>query len=509
MSAIVPRLEMRQGQSLVMTQQLQQSIKLLQLSSIELAEYINEELEKNPLLSAEESDGSGERQEENNEDLKGEEIASDSGTLGEMQEESGAPEAADSAPQEWQEADADSYDGSAGQENYEPRMRSTGSGDDDSLSLESLAANEVSLRESLLNQLNMEVSDPVKLVIGQHLIDLVDESGYIKEDTSPIVQLLGCDAEMIEETFALLHTFDPPGVCARNLAECLAIQLRDRDRFDPAMEILLQHLDLMAKGDMEALRKLCSVDAEDLRDMCAEIRALNPRPGSGFQHEAVQAIQPDVFLRRAKIKETGSNGWQVELNSNILPRVLVNRRYLAQISNVAKDKQEKKYLSDQLATANWLIKALDQRAQTIIKVSAEIVAQQDAFFRHGIRYLRPLTLREVAAAVELHESTVSRVTTAKYISTPRGTYELKYFFNASIQNADGGEGYSNKTVQYLIKELIDKELPEAILSDDTIAEQLKERGVEVARRTVAKYRELMHLPSSSVRRREKKARANN
>jgi RNA polymerase sigma-54 factor len=303
---------------------------------------------------------------------------------------------------------------------------------------------------------------------------------------------------MIEETFALLHTFDPPGVCARSLSECLSIQLRDRNRLDPAMEKLLQHLDLVAKGDIAGLSKFCGVDEEDIRDMCTEIRALNPRPGSGFQHETVQAIVPDVFLKRAK-----GGGWQVELNASVLPRVLVNRRYMAQISSKTRDKQEKKYLSDQLASANWLIKALDQRAQTIIKVSTEIVAQQDAFFRQGIRYLRPLTLREVAAAVELHESTVSRVTTAKYMATPRGTYELKYFFNASIQNADGGEGYSNKTVQYLIKEMVDKEKPGEILSDDTIAEELKARGIDVARRTVAKYRDLMHIPSSSVRRREK------
>ncbi len=498
---------MRQSQSLVMTQQLQQSIKLLQLSSIELAEYINQELEKNPLLSAEEQDGLAERQEEG-EGQAGEETAAEGDAPGsDAQEEAGIPEAADAAAdtQEWAETESDegSYEGHSADSSYEPRIRTrSGDTDEEGGGFESFAASEVTLREALLNQLNVEVLDPVKRIIGQHLIDLVDESGYIKEDTGAIAALLDCDAEMIDATFAVLHTFDPPGVCARSLSECLAIQLRDRDRLDPAMEILLKHLDLIAKGDMEALRKLCDVDAEDIKDMCAEIRALNPRPGSGFQHEAVQAIVPDVFLRRTK-----GGGWQVELNSSVLPRVLVNRRYLSQISSKTRDKQEKKYLSDQLASANWLIKALDQRAQTIIKVSTEIVVQQDAFFRQGIRYLRPLTLREVAAAVDLHESTVSRVTTAKYIATPRGTYELKYFFNASITNAEGGEGYSNKTVQYLIKELIDQESPSAILSDDTIADQLKTRGIDVARRTVAKYRELMHLPSSSVRRREKVGKA--
>jgi RNA polymerase sigma-54 factor len=259
------------------------------------------------------------------------------------------------------------------------------------------------------------------------------------------------------------------------------------------MKSLLEHLDLVARNDVKGLSKLCGVGEEDVKEMCAEIRVLNPRPASQFQHETVQAVIPDVFLRRV------GKVWQVELNSATLPRVLVNRRYYAKVYGKTNDKKEKKYLSEQHASANWLVKSLDSRAQTILKVATEIVKQQDAFFLHGIRYLRPLTLKEVADAVELHESTVSRVTSNKYISTLRGTYEFKYFFNASVGNADGGEGYSNKTVQYLIKELIDQEKPGAILSDDAIAEKLNERGIELARRTVAKYRELMKIPSSAVR----------
>jgi len=476
---------------MVMTQQLQQSIKLLQLSSLELAQYIEQELEKNPLLSVEEREA-----EEQAESDDGEESAQ-----AENEEGSGEPAAADTetkAPEEWadNESEENSYESGGSEGTYEPRIRTRNSGDEDGDGFESYAAVQVSLRDYLIDQLNLEAVGPIQRIIGQHLIDLVDESGYIKDDTSSIAKLLDCDEEQIENTFAMLHSFDPPGVCARNLKECLSIQLRDKDRLDPAMASLLGHLDLMAKNDMASLRKLCGVDAEDLADMCTEIRALNPRPGSGFQHEAVQAIEPDVFLKRTK-----GGGWQVELNSGTLPRVLVNRRYYSQLSVKTRDKQEKKYLSEQLAVANWLVKALDQRAQTILKVSTEIVAQQDAFFRQGIKYLRPLTLKEVAAAVDLHESTVSRVTTNKYMATPRGTYELKYFFNAGIQNATGGEGYSNKTVQYLIKELIDQETE--ILSDDTIAEQLNGRGIDIARRTVAKYRELLRIPSSSVRRREK------
>jgi RNA polymerase sigma-54 factor len=481
-----------------MTQQLQQSIKLLQLSSQELAEFIEQELEKNPLLTMEEQEEKpveGEAQE--GESQEGVE-ASDA-----HEETASEPSATDSdydKTDAWSDSENEesSYASGSSESTYEPVRTRSNTNDDDDTGFESYGATQVSLRDMLLDQLNVEVSDPVKRIIGQHLIDLVDESGYIKEDTAGIAKLLDCPQELIESTFQTLHTFDPPGVCARSVAECLAIQLRDKDRLDPAMQALLNNLDLVAKSDIDGLRKACGVDVEDIKDMCAEIRALNPRPGSGFQHETVQAIQPDVYLKRTK-----GGGWQVELNTGTLPRVLVNRRYYSQLSAKTRDKQERKYLSDQLAVASWLVKALDQRAQTILKVSTEIVAQQDAFFRQGIKYLRPLTLKEVAAAVELHESTVSRVTTNKYMASPRGTYELKYFFNASIQNASGGEDYSNKTVQFLIKELIDQEKPEAILSDDAIAGILKERGIDIARRTVAKYRELMQLSPSSVRRREK------
>jgi RNA polymerase sigma-54 factor len=495
---------MRQGQSLVMTQQLQQSIKLLQLSSQELAEFVEQELEKNPLLAAEENEAPAEKS--NEDPVFEDETPAVAGAGEEVAAEEPAPTDADAAAKsedDWANGSEEGgYEDSYGESAFDSRTRGAAASAEEGEGFESFTAQKVSLREHLLDQLRVTADDPVIRILGQHLIDLVDESGYIKEDTGGIAELLGCDAEHMEAAFTLLHSFDPIGVCARSLAECLAIQLRDKDRLDPAMQVLLQHLDLVARNDMDALRKLCGVDVDDVRDMCAEIRALNPRPGSGFEHEAVQAIEPDVFLRRRP-----DSGWQVELNSHVLPRVLVNRRYYAQLSQMTRDKPEKKYLSDHLLAANWLVKALDQRAHTILKVSTEIVTQQDGFFRHGIKYLRPLTLKEVAAAVGLHESTVSRVTTNKYMATPRGTYELKYFFNASIQNSSGGEGYSNKTVQYIIKELIDAEAPNAILSDDAIAEELKSRGIDIARRTVAKYREGMQISSSSVRRREKSLKA--
>lgn len=490
MSAIAPRLELRQGQSLVMTQQLQQSIKLLQLSSQELAEYVDQELEKNPLLMAEEEAPA------EPETGEGAETAEEQG--GEFTEEGDAPVAVDDARQNEQDWQGDEGEAGGAEFTYEA-YGSSGRAVEDGEQSRDFAASEVTLRDHLNNQLQMAVTEPAIRIIGQHLIDLVDESGYIKDDLSTLAEQLGGDDALIEAAFAVLHTFDPPGVCARTLKECLAIQLQDKNRLDPAMQAMLEHLDLVADHRVSELSHLCGVDAEDINDMCAELRALNPRPGILFQHMELQAVVPDVILRRVR-----GDRWQVELNAATLPRVLVNRPYYAQLSAKTLDKQERKYVTDQLAVANWLIKALDQRAQTILKVSTEIVAQQDAFFRHGIKYLRPLTLREVAAATGLHESTVSRVTNSKFMATPRGTFELKYFFNASVQSASGGEGYSNKAVQYLIKELVEGEVAESPLSDDAIAEKLKEKGVEVARRTVAKYREIMGIPSSSERRKRNK-----
>ena len=306
----------------------------------------------------------------------------------------------------------------------------------------------------------------------------------------------------IEAVLGVLQNFDPPGVCARNLAECLTIQLKERDRFDPAMAALIAHLDLVARRDFSALRRLCGVDDADLADMIAEIRRLNPKPGLAFGSAVVQPIVPDVFVRAAQ-----DGSWLVELNSDTLPKVLVNQSYHAKVSKTAKNDQEKTYLADCLQTATWLIRALDQRAKTILKVSTEIVRQQDAFFAHGVQFLRPLNLKTVADAIGMHESTVSRVTANKYMATSRGIFELKYFFTSSIAASDGGEAHSAEAVRHRIKQLIDAEAAADVLSDDTIVERLREAGIDIARRTVAKYREAMRIPSSVQRRREKQALA--
>ncbi len=335
-------------------------------------------------------------------------------------------------------------------------------------------------------------------MIGSHLIDMVDDAGYLQGDLAGLAERLGTSLGTVEAVLTTLQSFEPTGVGARNLKECLALQLKERDRYDPAMQALIEHIELLARRDLGALQKICGVDADDLADMIAEVKALVPKPGLGYGRSDVQAVSADVSVRVGP-----DGGWIVELAAENLPRVLVNQTYYATVARRAAADGSKEYLSECIQTANWLVKSLDQRARTILKVSTEIVRQQDGFLTYGVEHLRPLNLRTVADAIGMHESTVSRVTSNKYIGTPRGIFELKYFFTSSISAADGGEAHSSEAVRHRIKQLIDAEEPAAILSDDTIVDLLKKQGIDIARRTVAKYREALRIPSSVERRRLK------
>jgi RNA polymerase sigma-54 factor len=350
-------------------------------------------------------------------------------------------------------------------------------------------------------QLPLAITDPVKRLIGNHLIDMVDEDGYMRGSLENLSGRLGAPIELIEDTLATLQTFEPAGVFARDLAECLTLQLKEHNRFDPVIESFIANLDLLGAHDLAGLKRACEVSDEDLTDMIAEIKMLEPKPGLKFGKSSVQAIVPDVFVRR---RPDGS--WLVELNNDTLPKVLVNQAYYATVSKTATRNKDKTYLHDCLQTANWLVKSLDQRARTILKVAKEIVKQQDAFLVHGVQYLRPLNLKTVAEAIDMHESTVSRVTSNKYMATSRGNFELKYFFTSSISSSGAGEAHSSEAVRHRIKQLIDNESVKKILSDDKIVALLKIEGIDIARRTIAKYRDSMHIPSSVQRRREKKWR---
>jgi len=477
-----------------MTPQLQQAIKLLQLSNVELAEYCEQELERNPLLERDDGPADPERErpeaEVKSEALDTELAREDFSKVADL----------DASPE-------NIYDGDTPQPSPAAQsaplsdwttVKSGNSYDGDEDLLESTLADGGTLKDHLLDQVSIAALPPDKRLICLTLIDSIDEAGYLRADIAEVAERLVIDVSTVEETLQVLQGFDPVGVGARDLAECLALQLKAQNRYDPAIAALLTRLDLVARRDIAALTQVCGVDADDVNEMIAEIRGLTPKPGLAFGSEPVQPVVPDVFV---KIGSDG--GWNIELNSDTLPRLLVNNRYYAQVCKGARDKDSKNYLTECLNNANWLVKSLDQRARTILKVASEIVRQQDAFLTYGVRHLRPLNLRTIADAIAMHESTVSRVTSNKYISTPRGMFELKYFFTASIQSINGAEAHSAEAVRDRIREMIQNEETVEILSDDRIVALLTADGVNIARRTVAKYREAMRIPSSVERRRLK------
>ena len=484
--SLAPRLDLRQSQSLVMTPQLQQAIKLLALSNLEIEGVIAEELERNPLLEATApADDAPVAEREPVEAPRDEPAGADELVMG--GEAAGESLDVDIAAERFDDAPVDTVG-----------LGGTGSGGgmgEDAPDLDSFASDAPSLAEHLTQQAGHALSG-VELIIAQHLIDLIDEAGYLAADLLDIAGRLGVPLALVERVLAVIHTFEPTGVGARNLAECIALQAKEADRYDPCMARLIDHLDLLARGEIARLKRICAVDDEDMADMIRELRGYDPKPGCRFGGEPAPAVVPDLFVSRT------AAGWAIEINNATLPRVLINRRYYCELAAGPQNKASKAWLSDCLASANWLVKALDQRQRTIIRVATEIVKQQEAFFLNGVAHLRPLTLRQVAEAIEMHESTVSRVTSNKYLSCARGQFELKYFFTSAIQAADGGDAVSAEAVKSAIRALIQNEGAK-VLSDDTLVELLNARGFDIARRTVAKYREAIGIGSSVQRRRQK------
>jgi RNA polymerase sigma-54 factor len=484
-----PRLDLRQSQSLVMTPQLQQAIRLLALSNLEVESFIAEEIEKNPLLESggAADDGPADAASPPEEAAGGDELVGGAGEAAldlDVNDENLHQDCA---------SDRAGLDGSLGLEGIGGGTGEGGDGPD----FDSFAGGEVSLHEHLLAQAGERLSG-ADLLIAQAIVEQIEETGYFCASLLELAQRLGVPPAEAERVLAIVQTFDPSGVGARSLSECLAIQAKEADRYDPAMARLIANLDYLAKGNLGALKRICGVDDEDLGDMIRELRAYDPKPGCKYgQGQRVDGVVPDVFVARRGL------GWAIELNSATLPRLLVNRSYYTELAGGAQDKKSKAWLNDCLAGANWLIKALDQRARTITKVATEVVKQQDGFFRHGVAHLRPLTLRTVAEAIGMHESTVSRVTSNKYLACDRGLFELKYFFTSGIQSSDGGEAVSAEAVKSHIKALISAEDPREILSDDQLVDLLRAKGFDIARRTVAKYREAIGLGSSVQRRRQK------
>ncbi|MEQ1509668.1 MAG: RNA polymerase factor sigma-54 [Sphingopyxis sp.] len=493
--ALSPRLDLRQSQSLVMTPQLQQAIRLLTLSNLELEAALAEEIAKNPLLE------SGNEESLEQAPTRNADAALATDTLF----ENGVVAAAETLDVDYA-AETFHHD-SASDSDWKDAPKSaemlshggetlSGGGDSEGIDFDAFGGPEASLHDHLLAQAG-ELLSGADLNIARALIEMIDPAGYLDANLSEVAIHTGLPAARLEAVLICIQSFDPTGVGAQSLSECIAIQAREADRYDPMMARLIDNLDLLARGEIARLRRMCGADEEDMADMIRELRSYDPKPGLRFSSDEATPITPDLFVRPI------ASGWAVEINSATLPRVLVNRQYYAEMSRVAAKGAQKAWLSDCLANANWLVKALDQRQQTIIKVGYEIVRQQEGFFQHGVDALKPLTLRQVAETVGLHESTISRVTSNKYLSCPRGIFELKYFFSSGVMATDGEGGMSAEAVKGRIKALIDAEDGKAILSDDTLVELLAKDGCDIARRTVAKYREAMGIGSSVQRRRAK------
>ena len=496
--SLAPRLDLRQSQSLVMTPQLQQAIRLLALSNLEVEGFLAEEIERNPLLEASAPEEDGPTQEREAEAPPRDTPATaDELVMGGSDSGEAALDVDFTAESFHHDSVAD-QPGAAGMDGALGLSGAGGGGmGEDGPDLDSFADTSRSLADHLLAQAGTAV-EGADLFVAAHLIDQIDECGYLTASLRDIADRLGVPIVRVERVLGIVQTFDPTGVGARDLAECLALQAKEADRYDPCMKRLIEHLDLVARGDLARLRRICDVDDEDLADMIRELRGYDPKPGCRFGGEPTQAVVPDLFVARRKV--AGGDGWGIEINAATLPRVLVNRSYYTELSGARGNTASKAWLGEMLASANWLVKALDQRQRTIIKVAGEIVKQQEAFFLHGVAHLRPMTLRQVADAIEMHESTVSRVTSNKYLSCARGLYELKFFFTSAIQSSDGGDAVSAQAVKSAIRALIAVE-GERVLSDDVLVEQLNARGFDIARRTVAKYREALGIGSSVQRRR--------
>jgi RNA polymerase sigma-54 factor len=493
--AMGPRLDLRQSQSLVMTPQLQQAIKLLALSNLEIEAFIGEALDANPLLEL------GEAAAPETPEGEARRTTLESSPVDQL---IGEGRAAEDRPLDIDagalDTDRDTGEATAAVEVYdgpsegEARMASGG----EAPSIDDHGSYGTTLSEHLHGQIGAVARDGRLEFIARFLIDQLDEAGYLPIALREVCQDLQIELAEGEAALALVQTLDPTGVGARNLSECIALQAREADRYDPAMARLIDNLEMVGRGELARLRKMCGVDEEDFADMLAELRGYDPKPGLRFGGSVTEPVVPDIL-----VSARADGGWNIALNQATLPRVIVNRSYYVEMRGSCHDKDGRGWLSEKLADANWLVKALDQRQKTILKVASEIVRQQEGFFRQGVSQLKPLTLRTVAEAVAMHESTVSRVTSNKYLLCDRGTFELKYFFTSGVASSSGDGGVSAEAVKAAIKQLIEGEDAKAILSDDTLVDLLKERGFDLARRTVAKYREAIGLGSSVQRRRQK------
>lgn len=473
---ITQNLKLKQSQSLVMTPQLQQAIKLLQLNNLELTELVNKELEENPFLENESSEEKVEKFEEETNDLS---------------------ESFESGESIADEPKIDDYDNRWDTDlNYQSYGKTTDSDSIDPGSVvEQTLSEKISLKGILKNQAELEFKSQTEKKISELLIDYIEPSGWITISIDELADFSGFDKTLIEKVLLKMQNFEPNGVFARNLKECLIIQLKNEDKLNYSKKKLIENLELLGEGNLKELQKITNLREEELKENIKSIRLLNPKPGTKYSDENSIIFNPDVIVTK------NNENWEVELNNSTLPKVTVNQEYINEIEGLNCSESDKKYITENLNSAKWLIKAIQQRNMTTLKISAEIVNQQKLFFEKGKKYLKPMILKDVAKKINMHESTVSRVTSEKLMLTPRGIFEMKIFFSASIGGTNDGDSFSAASVRESLKKLISNEPMNNPFSDEILVNKLHSQGISLARRTVAKYRELLNIPSSSIRRR--------
>lgn len=455
-----PNVFHRQKQSLSITNQVIQSIKLLQFGGGDLEEFLHEQADDNPLITVVGGPAA--------QDRAG--LSGDTGASGR------------DAPAERRTA---------------PRLPMSGPREE-AVDLDQYVAARVSLRDHLNAQVALALDAPVDRLIAHEIVDSLDPDGYFRRDPEEMAEILGVAPGRIEAGIKAVQDCEPTGVGARTLAECLALQLAERGLLTEPMRALLDNLDLLGDYKIERLARICRIGMAEVLGLAQQIRALDPRPGRRFDTDPVIVAVPDIH-----VDPTAEGGWSVELNTGVMPRVLIDREYFAEVSAKLDGATDRRFLVDSMRNATWLARNVDQRAQTILKVATEIVIQQSEFFHRGAAYLKPLSLKDIASEVELHESTVCRAVAGKYMMTPRGMFELKFFFANALGVTDGEDALSVETVRHRIRQLVDAEAPTSILSDQAIMDMLRAEGIDIARRTVAKYREMMDIPTSRKRKRLK------
>ncbi|WP_267225037.1 RNA polymerase factor sigma-54 [Dyella silvae] len=483
-----PGLQFRLNQQLTLTPQLQQAIRLLQLSQLELEAELRQIAESNPLL---------EFSDDNPEDVDGEEREAIEPLPIPSNSASSTDTSDDADPSEWSDGGGTAED-PIDFSSSSASSRNNSNADDDSFEPQSAA--QETLQEHLLWQLNLTHMSVRDRTIAAVLIDALNPDGYLVESMESLIGALPADlkasAAEVEHVRRMLQRFDPTGVASLDLRDCLRVQLEQFDLDTPHRELALRvvdsELELLARNDIARLARKLKASEDDAAAAAVLIRSLDPRPGAALDVTPVEYVAPDVYAR----KETGR--WRVSLNPDCQPRLGLNQHYCGLIAQARGT--DASWMRGQLQEARWLIKSLESRAETLLKVAEAIVRRQSAFLDYGPEAMHPLVLREVAEEVGMHESTISRVTTRKYIHTPRGTFELKHFFSSGVSTEDGGSA-SATAIQAMLRKLVDAEDPRKPLSDQAIAEELHRKGIQVARRTVAKYREAMRIPSSSERQR--------